>query len=279
MNTLCVMCALKTTGSSCVPLSQVLPDEQAEPEQVRQHERHEHGREERRDAALAPCRFAQQEDQRRDQQEPRRLRSARRRRPWRCRSSRAIPRRTARRARAPARRPGCARTDAILSRYPPPAIQNSRIAASSTLSSATDTGIEHPSRTAAHLTASIGALPRRSGNGGRRGMAKAGDTFHETAVEHRGEGVEETKRLHAAASLPRLYRTPAASRPRQAADRDTGIMGGACAPGAPGECHSLLPEASVPVTIGRDATPLDRCTIFHSPCWSPRSLRTGSASA
>ena len=73
MNTLCVMCALNTTGSSCVPLSHPLRGEQAEPEQIRQDERHEHRREEGGDAALAPARLAQQKDQRRDQQQPQRL--------------------------------------------------------------------------------------------------------------------------------------------------------------------------------------------------------------
>ena len=142
-------------------------------------------------------------------------------------------RRTARTARAPASATGLPRTAASLSRYPPPAIQKSRIRPSSTLSSATDTGMEHPSRTAAHLTAFSARSRGVAGRGGRRRVAEAGGAFHETAVEHRGEGSEDSeahgsRRFDAAiiseARTGRRTPGPASRGAHERAGRDTGIM-------------------------------------------------------
>ena len=131
-------------------LEPLVAGKHTQPIKVRHHERHEHRREERRDAALAPDRFTHQVDQRGDEQEPQR--SDQRiehvlRRTDRIQRSGDEQRKEG--ERHPRDRIAANRRE--LAAIPPPASQKNRITPRRMLSTATEIGIEHPSRTAAHL--------------------------------------------------------------------------------------------------------------------------------
>ena len=231
MNTLCVMWALNATGSSGTPLSHPLAGKHAQPEQIGQHERHEHGREKGGDAALAPDRLPQEEYQRRDQQQPRCLRQRLEHVPGsadRIKGSQEVQ-------------------DVQRERQ-----QGDRIAANGrelvpVLAAGNPEEQDEPEQDVVErdrhrdgksqqdrrpFHGVLGALVRRARPRGRRRWAKAGGTFHETAVEHQGEGGEESRRHGRAARNHDYIGGPGGERrlpediPPHGARPDTGIMSG-----------------------------------------------------